>query len=897
MPEAVNLFSRLIGWGARHPWTTIVAWAVILLLLAPVALSYTSQVNYGQSSYGLTGSESARASALLNEVGAQNSTLLVVTAVGSPESSSAANRTFGFENAVAAAHLPHFAAVRSAYSAYAGYLDGVFGPEVPTVRSLYPAVANLSAAIYALPARFLAAWTADGATRASINTTFDSLNGSSAPYGSALRAALWENFSAAAAPSDQIESAVRATAPGYFPPSPMRNATLTYASVANYTGATAAIVSALLSPLGGPPVPVSWVAVAAAPGDFGRDYVQTYGLVGVPSGILSQYLSPDLSLSLVVVIFDVSDSYRTPAGVFPAQSATPIVRELANTWFGPSERVTGAGAAAADAQALQSSAGVLFALVFVLLAVAVAVTLRSWVAPFLAILFVSLSTVLGYLAIVATGIWFEKVDFTATYTLTAVTLGIATDYLLFLVYRYREELTRGVPREEALRVASERSGFAVIVSAGTVAVGLGALSFLPGLETWGPVLALTVLATALLTITLLPALLRLIGPRVFARRWMTPARPVERSLFYRAARRSTTRPWLVLVLAALVAGPAVASFVLVPTTYNISAGVPASTPSAQGLALVEQKFGANLLYPTYVVVTSPSSYLTPNGSLSPEAIRDLPQVAERLLGYSGVSSVVGPFVTGRNLSGPTGAVNFVFGGGAYAYFLVYSDYGPYSTGALGLVHALRGNVSFLVGGLTSSVIDQQQQNGVEYPIFEAVLAALIGLLLAVAFRSGFIPLISLSGVFLSISVTTGLLYGIATYLLHQPLLYLVPLILFVILMSLGNDYTVFLLARVREESRVTGPREGIHRGIAGSGVVVSALGLILAASLGSLALQPLTFLQELGIAFIVSLVIDTFLIRPFYFPALLALSERRTWPPSSRARTEASASLAGLRGE
>ncbi|HYK93252.1 MAG TPA: MMPL family transporter, partial [Thermoplasmata archaeon] len=141
-------------------------------------------------------------------------------------------------------------------------------------------------------------------------------------------------------------------------------------------------------------------------------------------------------------------------------------------------------------------------------------------------------------------------------------------------------------------------------------------------------------------------------------------------------------------------------------------------------------------------------------------------------------------------------------------------------------------------------------------------------------RSAWIPLISVSGVFLSIAVTTSLLYLIATYLLHTALLWLVPLILFVLLMSLGNDYTVFLLTRVREEQERHGPTEGIRRGIAGSGVVVSALGLILAASLGSLALQPISFLQEVGIAFVISLVLDTFVVRPFFFPAMLTLVER-----------------------
>jgi len=213
-------------------------------------------------------------------------------------------------------------------------------------------------------------------------------------------------------------------------------------------------------------------------------------------------------------------------------------------------------------------------------------------------------------------------------------------------------------------------------------------------------------------------------------------------------------------------------------------------------------------------------------------------------------------------------------GGADAYFVVYSLYGPYSSSAISLVDSIRSNSSYVVGGVTSAVVDEQAQNSVQYPLLEMILTLFIAVILGVAFRSTWIPLISVSGVFVSITVTTSLLYLIATYLLHAALLWLIPLILFVILMSLGNDYTVFLLTRVREEQQRHGPIEGIRRGIAGSGVVVSALGLILAASLGSLALQPISFLQELGIAFVISLVLDTFVVRPFYFPAMLTLVEK-----------------------
>jgi len=862
-----------------HPWLTVLGWVVFFMVLTPTALTYTHEVNYSGSSSTLTGTESARAQALLSTVVPSHSTLIVAVNDSSFSPPLAKNETLAFQQAISLHHIAYLNSSESVYSGFASYLDGTFGTEVPSVRSLAATVDNLTVAVYAFPSRFLSAWVSAGTARGTINSTFTMVGCSLTGYEAEFRDALWTNFTLGSLPASQVQAAVVATAPGNFPAEPALNATLRSTNVTSYSSATPTLVAQLLTPRGGPPVSVAWVTVALLPGDFGANYVAQNGLVGLPSFLRAQFLSPDGSLELILVLFNVTESFRTSDGTYPAQAATPTVRSIAQTEFGSVALVTGSGAAAYDSQQLESGAGILFALTFLFLAVAVALTLRSWIAPLLALLLVSLSTVVGYLAILVTGLVLAKVDFTVTYTVTAVTLGVATDYALFFLYRYREELTRGRDSATALRTATRTSGWAIVVSAATVAVGLGTLSFLTGLETWGPVLFATVAGIGLMEVTLLPALVRLIGPRLFVRRWLRPAGPVPQSAFYRAARRSTSRPLFVLALAAIIAVPAVLGFLLVPTSYDFSGGLPSNTPSAQGQQVIEQKFGANLLYPTYVIVSAQTTFVDPNGTVSPEGLQALPTVAADLLHHSGVQSVDGPYVAGTNLTpvanGSSGVATYALEGGTAVYYTVYSSYGPYSSSALALVESLRGNSSYLVGGLTSSVVDQQALDNVQYPALELVITLFIGAILAVAFRSLWVPLISLSGVFLSISVTTGALYLISTYLLHVAFLWLIPLILFVILMSLGNDYTVFLLTRVREEQANHGPLEGIRRGIAGSGVVVSALGLILAASLGSLALQPLSFLQEIGIAFVISLLLDTFVVRPFYFPALLALVEKR----------------------
>lgn len=866
--------SRLEG----YPWLIVLVWTIFVLSLTPVALGYTHSVDYAGASATLSGTESAKAQALLSTVGSSHSTLLVVVDQSGLSADEVRNDSLAFQAALSARSVPYVNSSESVYSSYAGYLDATFGPEVPVVRSLDRSVTNVTLEVYGFPAHFLTVWLGLGGTHAAINQSYAEAGGSGSGYDTGVRDWLLQNDTGSASPAAAVQSAVESTVPRFWPLNATLDLALNSTNVTAYTTAVPALVDRLLSASGGPTVPESWIVAAVLPGDFGTNYVAEYGLSGVPGFIRSQFVSPDRAVSLILVTFTVPDSYRTPAGTYPAQAATPTVRAIASAAFGPTALVTGAGAVAYDTQVVESGSGALFALTFLFLGIAVALTLRSWIAPLLALVLISMATIVGYLAIELTGLYVGKVDFTVTYTLTAVTLGVATDYALFFLYRYREELTRGQPPEAALRTASRSSRFAILVSATTVAVGLGTLSFLSGLRTWGPVLFVTILSIGLLEVTLLPALTRLIGPRIFVRRWLRPAGSPERSPFYRAAAGSGSRAVLVGTMAAAIAVPAVLGFLIVPTSYNFAGGVPSATPGAQGQQLLEEHFGANVLYPIYVVVPASTSFVEPNGSLTPEADRVLPADAADLLDRPGVSTVEGPFVSGTNLSTPasgTGGTSlYLLNAGRDAYYVVYSTYGPYSNGALSLVASLRADPNYVVGGVTSGVVDERALDSTQYPVLEILLTLFIAVILGIAFRSLWIPLISVSGVFLSIATTTSVLYLISVYLLHAPLLWLIPLILFVILMSLGNDYTVFLLTRVREEQAQHGPFEGIRRGIAGSGVVVSALGLILAASLGSLALQPISFLQEVGIAFVISLVLDTFVVRPFYFPAMLTLLER-----------------------
>jgi RND superfamily putative drug exporter len=607
-------------------------------------------------------------------------------------------------------------------------------------------------------------------------------------------------------------------------------------------------------------------------GNAGTDFVVANGLAGAPSFITKGSVSPDNSTYLVTIDFNVTESYRASGNAYPAQSAVPEIRTLAATYLRTGAQVTGQGAIAYDTQTLTSNSGGVFAFIFVFLAVAVALTLTSLVSPVVALVFVSLATALGYVSIYVTGLIFGHVDFTVTYTLTAVILGVSTDYLVFFLSRYREGLRNGLPSEQALGEALGRAGVAIVISGLTVAGGLGALSLVADLRTWGPVLLLSILMTVAMEVTLLPALVSFIGPRMFLKRTIGSSsdKDYTRSRFYRAAKSSSRRRYLVVGVILLLAAPAVYFWFNLPTTFNFNEGLPKGLSSVQSLNVVNEKIGSNLIYPNFVIVNFTNDVTLPNGSISSAGASALAQYSSYLSGIPGVKDVMGAVAAAGNA---TGTSSFVFNGGHNAYFLVFTNFDPYSQQAVQLVNTLRDNQSLIVGGLTSSVIDLQSSTSATYSQLEVLILVVIAAILAVSFRSLKYPLISLSGVFVSITWTTAALYLISKYVFGEQLIFLIPIVLYVILMSLGNDFTVFIFTRVREEQTKLGFDEGLARAMVGSGTVVTALGLILAVSLGSLGLVPFGFLQQIGIAFVISLVLDTFVIRTFYFPAMIKILE------------------------
>jgi RND superfamily putative drug exporter len=188
-----------------------------------------------------------------------------------------------------------------------------------------------------------------------------------------------------------------------------------------------------------------------------------------------------------------------------------------------------------------------------------------------------------------------------------------------------------------------------------------------------------------------------------------------------------------------------------------------------------------------------------------------------------------------------------------------------------------------VGGPTATSADVQSATTEDFKLVGLITVIGVFVVLALLLRSLVAPLYLVGSVLLSFGTTLGVSTLIFQGLLGQDgLNYLVPLIVFVLLVALGSDYNIFLMSRVREESAVRDLRAGITIASARTGTVITSAGIILAGTFAAMTVAPLQVLQQVGLTVALGVLIDTLIVRSLLIPALTTLIGERAWWPSRR---------------
>ncbi len=442
--------------------------------------------------------------------------------------------------------------------------------------------------------------------------------------------------------------------------------------------------------------------------------------------------------------------------------------------------------------------------------------------------------------------------------------GAGTDYALLLVARYREELRRNEDKHDAMRVAMRRAGPAIFASGLTVIAALLCLTLaeVEGTAGLGPVGAAGIAVAMISMLTALPAVLVIAGRWVF---WpfvphlgdtgSDETHGVWRRVGERIA-RGPRRVWIgaLVVLAIFSVG-----WLAFDTGLTQSSSFRNDVESVRGQELLAEAFPAGTSGLTDVIVSDPA-----DATKTAAALAKVPEVEDVRVAGRGEPGVL-------------------------LHATLSLD--PFSTESYDLVPdlrevargAARGEV--LVGGPSAIEHDLRKAAARDSMLIPPIALAVVLLILVVLLRALVAPLVLIGTVIISFIAALGVGFVVFDVIFgfpgSDPSL---PLFAFIFLVALGVDYNIFLMARVREETIRTDPREGTVRGLAVTGAVITSAGIVLAGTFSTLAVLPLVFLTEIGFVVAFGVLLDTFLVRSVLVPAITLDLGRHTWWPSALAK-------------
>ncbi|TMD46546.1 MAG: MMPL family transporter [Chloroflexi bacterium] len=589
---------------------------------------------------------------------------------------------------------------------------------------------------------------------------------------------------------------------------------------------------------------------------------------------------------------------------------------------GLSFHLTGPLAQTTDAAASTSQTGTkirVFIVLFVI--VLLFVVYRALLAPLVTLLPAVLSLLLAG-PVIAKASQFGLPVSIATQTLLPVLLiGAGTDYGIFLVFRLREEIRRGRSPGDALVRAMGRVGLSITYSAMTVIAALVCLvlasfTLYRGL---GPSLAVGVAIMLAAALTLLPALLAIFGRVLF---WPThpAAGQLTAGAWGRVATRVVRHPRAVLLAGVIAFGALSAGIFGFRVGGFTSGGAPAGTDSAAGDAALAAHFPAanrnpdNLLlrfaapiwvHPDSLAIAdrrlqsarelrSVSGPLDPNGTHL--SVDQLVALHSRL----GPATALSPSppssssVSGSEYAAYRSTAQFISPDGRTVQFYALPAAGPSgSQAAIGAIPAVR---SVLTGaasaagaqdsgvlGLDAVSYDINHYSTADLVSIAPVVMAALAVLLALLLRSLIAPLYLIASVGLSYLAALGFSSFVFIQLAHNGgINFVIPILLFIFAMALGEDYNILLMTRVREEAHGRTLRDALIRAVGNTGGTITSAGLILAGTFTVLAIAGNSDQsRQLGFTIAFAILLDTFFVRTLLVPSIALLLGRWNWWPSS----------------
>lgn len=467
--------------------------------------------------------------------------------------------------------------------------------------------------------------------------------------------------------------------------------------------------------------------------------------------------------------------------------------------------------------------------------------------------------------------------------------AVLTDYCLFVISRYREELKKIGSKYDAMKVAMAQVAEPILFSGATVFIAmltLFAAVFKP-YHHFAPVFSVAVIVMLIGGLTLIPALFALIGRKVF---WpfvpkLQDGTNKATGFWTRIGAVVTKKPAATAMILLLLLGAASFNIGSMSYSFNLMKSFPEHISSRQGFEILEDRFPPGKLAPVSVVLHSDKEI-----ELTESFVNKLAALVESLQGEDGIYEIK-PDIT-PDLAQPDAPLprSLMAESRKAVKLQVTLKENPYDPTALNLIEALREKSTALLkdsgldpsrysmhyAGQTAEQADVRMMNQRDILATFSLITLFITIMLALQTRSILMAICMMATILLSYTATMGLGWMIFHHILgYEAISYRLPVYTFVFLIALGVDYNIMLVSRIKEEAEKHEWREAIRRGVSRTGGVISSAGIILAATFCVLITQPLQELFLFGMTMALGILMDTFLVRGLLLPSILSLTGGR----------------------
>ncbi len=476
--------------------------------------------------------------------------------------------------------------------------------------------------------------------------------------------------------------------------------------------------------------------------------------------------------------------------------------------------------------------------------------------------------------------------------------GAGVDYCLLFISRYREYLGAGCPTKKAFILSLNTSLGAITASAATTAAGLGMLCLarFGVFRDVGPAIVLALLAAGFASISLVPAMVAIIGPKLFWPRCEVGKHQASGGLRQDTRWESladfvTRRPGLVLLLTlAALAWPAWQATTLT-WSYDAHSSLPARYSASYGMDIIRRHWSVGEISQARVLVVSPCSRPVE------EWVSTSAKIVSGLRGTAGVSNIRGLTTPlGIREGGLINIAALLLGGGKVEsqfispdrramWFSATLENPPQSPEAMDCVDRIRSSTEQTLAkaafpaqlhftGGTAETMDLRAVTQSDFRRVSILSLSVILLIVAALLRDVLLSLFMVASTVAGYLATLGVSYWVFSLLGSSGLDWEVEVFLFIVMVAVGQDYNIFFAVRLAQESHGVDVATATGRALVHTGRVISSCGVIMAATLGSMVVGEIKMLQQLGFALGLGMLIDTFVVRPLLLPSFIVLTRR-----------------------